>query len=325
MMPAVIAMTHLGNRGPLVGVQGLGCMGMSEFYGATDEAQAQSTLERALELGINLFDTADMYGCGANEKLLATFINKHRDQAVVATKFGYVRSTANPDDWSLSNEPHYIRAAVDRSLQRLGLDCIDLYYMHRRVSDVPLADSVGAMSDLVAEGKVRWLGLSEVSAEELRAAHAVHPITALQSEWSLFTRQLENSVIAAASELGVALVPYAPLGRGLLTSSTFANGLSEQDSRLNFPRFTAANQTTNQALVEQVERLAAQRGITAAQLALAWLYSRAEQLHVTAVPIPGTRSRHRLEQNAAASGMRLSAADMQLLDSIATHVQGVAI
>ena len=225
--PTLIPATTLGaDGGPAVGVQGLGCMGMSEFYtdqfSDTGEAESRATLERALELGVTLFDTADAYGYGRNEELVGPFIQAHRDQVLLATKFGLVRNADDPSDHRISNDPAYIRKAVDASLRRLGIEHIDLYYMHRRVREVPLEESVGAMAELVAAGKVRYLGLSEVSGDELREAHAVHPITAVQSEWSLFARDVERTAVPAAAELGVAFVPYSPLGRGFLTGS-FSN------------------------------------------------------------------------------------------------------
>jgi len=325
MNSARISTVKLGEKGPLVGVQGLGCMGMSEFYGATDEAEVRDTLEHALALGVTLFDTADMYGCGTNETLLAPFVRAHRNDVVISTKYGFVRSVDAPDDWRIDNRPEYIRAAVERSLQRLGIDCIDLYYMHRRDKNVPLEDSIGAMADLVKTGKVQWLGLCEASAQELQVAHAIHPIAALQSEWSVFTRGIEQEVVAAARALGIAIVPYAPLGRGLLTGRTFAETLTAADARQQFPRFSQANRLANMRLVEQIEELAVPRAITTAQLALAWLYTRAEQSGVTVVPIPGTRKRSRLEENVAASGLRLTDAEMAHLDPLAASVQGMAI
>lgn len=325
MKPASLPVSRLGNHGPMVGDQGLGCMGMSEFYGATDQHAARSTLERALELGVNLFDTADMYGCGENETFLAPFFQQNREKVIIASKFGYVRGPGNPDDWSLDNRPGYIKAAVERSLQRLGVDCIDLYYMHRRVADVPLEESIGAMADLVTQGKVKWLGLCEVTAEELLAANKVHPISALQSQWSLFARGIEEQVVPAAVASGIAIVPYAPLGRGLLTSSAFTQQLSQGDARQHFPRFQAQNHSANHKLVERIERVAAERGITCAQVALAWLYTRAGEAGVTAVPIPGTRQVHRLEENTAAATLRLSTAEMLELETLAACVQGVAI
>ena len=320
-----LARVPLGHHGPLVGCQGLGCMGMSEFYGQTDEREAWATLERALELGVNLLDTADMYGVGANERFLGGFVRAHREQVVIGTKFGYARTPERLDDWSLDNRPEHIQRAVDASLQRLGIETIDLYYMHRRDPAVPLEESVGAMSSLVKAGKVGTLGLSEVSAAELRAAHAVHPIAALQSEWSLFSRGIELEVVPAAVELGVTIVPYAPLGRGLLTQSGFAAQLDTGDARLNFPRFAVENAAANATLVAQVEQLAAQRGVTAAQVALAWLYAQGRRLGAHLVPIPGTRRRRRLEENVAATSIVLSDAEVSALDAIASQVRGVSV
>ncbi|MCX5568704.1 aldo/keto reductase [Kaistia nematophila] len=316
---------QLGPKGPWIGTQGLGCMGMSEFYGATDEVESRATLERALERGVTLFDTADMYGVGANEEFLAPFFRAHRGEALIATKFGYSRTPENPDDWSLDNRPEYIRAAVERSLKRLGVEVIDLYYMHRRNEAVPLADSIGAMADLVAAGKVRWLGLCSVSEAELREAASIHPIAALQSEWSIFTRGIEAGVVPAAAELGVTVVPYSPLGRGMLTGQAFASVLTAGDARQSFPRFAGENRDANMQLVMKIERIAAARGVTAAQLALAWLYTRADSLEARTVPIPGTRKRSRLEQNLAAASIRLSAAEMAALEPLAAAVQGVAV
>jgi aryl-alcohol dehydrogenase-like predicted oxidoreductase len=318
-------LVRLGTQGPLVGAQGLGCMGMSEFYGATDTAEAGATLERALALGINLFDTADMYGLGANESFLGPFVRAHRDRVAIATKFGYTRTPQQPDDWSLNNRPEYIRAAVDRSLQRLGIDVIDLYYMHRRTPDVPLQESIGAMADLVAAGKVRALGLCEVSAEELRLAHAIHPIAALQSEWSVFSRRIEHEVVHAAASLGVTLVPYAPLGRGLLAGQAFSAQLSQDDSRQHFPRFLPENRAANERLVATLDAIASQRGISSAQLALAWLYEKARQMGVALVPIPGTRRRARLQENVAATAIRLDPQEMAAIEPLADAVQGVAV
>jgi aryl-alcohol dehydrogenase-like predicted oxidoreductase len=320
-----IPWVSLGAAGPPVGVQGLGCMGMSEFYGESDEAESRATLERAVERGVTLFDTADMYGMGANEAFLAPFVRAHRDRVVIATKFGFARSAERPDDWSLDNRPAFIRQALERSLRRLGVDTIDCYYMHRRDPAVPLEDSVGAMARLVEEGKVRSLGLCAVGADELRIAHAVHPIAALQSEWSIFTRDIEREVIPAAAELGVAVVPYAPLGRGLLTGRSFGAALGAADARQGFPRFSAENREANARLVTAIEAIAACMGVTPAQLALAWLYARAAELGVACVPIPGTRKRRRLEENLAAVALRPGEEAMQALDPLAAAVQGVAV
>ncbi|NTE87776.1 aldo/keto reductase [Agrobacterium rubi] len=327
MTSKTIAMpqVQLGQNGPMIGVQGLGCMGMSEFYGETDEAESRATLERALELGVTMYDTADMYGVGANEEFLAPFIAAHRDQIVIATKFGYTRTPETPDDWSLDNRPEFIRAAVDRSLKRLGVDAIDLYYMHRRDGATPLEESVGAMADLVTAGKVKWLGLSAVSPEDLRIAHAIHPIAALQSEWSIFTRDIEKDVVATAAELGVTIVPYSPLGRGMLTGQAFAASLTGDDARQYFPRFSVDNRVANMRLVARIEETASAKGVTSAQLALAWLYAKSETLNVKAVPIPGTRKRTRLEENAAAVSITLTAEETQMLEPFAAAVQGVAV
>ena len=311
--------------GPTIGAQGLGCMGMSEFYGDTDQAESRLTLEKAIELGINLFDTADMYGLGANEEFLAPFVKANRDRVTIATKFGYSRTPESPDDWSIDNRPDFIRAAVDRSLKRLGVDVIDLYYMHRRTDSVPLEDSVGAMADLVTAGKVKWLGLSAVSASELRAAHAIHPIAALQSEWSIFTRDIEMDVVPTAAELGVTVVPYAPLGRGMLAGRTVAASITDGDARQQFPRFSGENRAANMQLVERIEDLASARGVSSAQIALAWLYAQGRSLKVKTVPIPGTRKRARLLQNVAAASIMLTSAEMEALAPLASSVKGHAV
>lgn len=250
-----IERAELGKGGPLVGVQGLGCMGMSEYYGRTDEAAARDTLDAALAAGVTLFDTADVYGRGANEEFLAPFVAAHRDEITLATKFGIERND-DPAHRAIRNEGAYVRRAVEASLRRLGVDVIDLYYMHRRDPAVPLSESVGTMAELVAEGKVRHLGLSEVTGAELREAHAVHPIAALQSEWSLFSRDVERSAVGAAAELGVAFVPYSPLGRGFLTGA-FADAaaeLSEGDFRRHQPRFSGDNAKANGALLAPIRR-----------------------------------------------------------------------
>lgn len=316
---------QLGPEGPMIGAQGLGCMGMSEFYGETDKTESRATLERALELGVTMFDTADMYGVGANEKFLAPFIAAHRDRITIATKFGYTRTPQNPNDWSVDNRPEFIRAAVDRSLKRLGVDVIDLYYMHRHDGVVPLNESIGAMADLVTAGKVKWLGLSAVSAEELRAAYAIHPIAALQSEWSIFTRDIEKDVVPAAAELGVTIVPYSPLGRGMLTGQAFVGAMSGDDARQHFPRFSAENRDANMRLVAKIEEIASAKGVTSAQLALAWLSAQSEALNAKTVPIPGTRKRTRLEENVAAVSISLSGGEIDMLEPLAAAVQGIAV
>ncbi|MEV0008487.1 aldo/keto reductase [Streptomyces sp. NPDC047973] len=318
-----IAAVQLGTGGPQVGVQGLGCMGMSEFYGETDEAAARDTLEAALEAGVTLFDTADIYGRGANETFLAPFVGAHRDEITLATKFAIER-TDDPHYRGVRNDAAYIREAVEASLRRLNTDVIDLYYMHRRDPLVPFAESVGAMAELVQQGKVKQLGLSEVTGDELREAHAVHPIAALQSEWSLFSRDAERSAVPAAVELGVTLVPYSPLGRGFLTGSFTDAGkdLGADDFRKHQPRFTGENAKTNAALLEPVHKIAAAHGATAAQVALAWVQQRAEVHGLTVVPIPGTRKRSRLLENVGATRLTLSGQELEQLEPIAAQVAG---
>ncbi|MFD4219024.1 aldo/keto reductase [Streptomyces griseus] len=318
-----IATTELGAGGPRVGVQGLGCMGMSEFYGDTDLAAARDTLDAALEAGVTLFDTADAYGRGANEEFLAPFVGAHRDEITLATKFALVR-TDDPRYRGISNDPAYIRTAVEASLRRLNTDVIDLYYMHRRDPVVPLAESIGALAELVRQGKVKQLGLSEVTGPELREAYAVHPIAALQSEWSLFSRDVERSAVGAAAELGVTLVPYSPLGRGFLTGAFTDAGkdLAANDFRAHQPRFTGDNARTNAALLEPVHKIAAAHGATAAQVALAWVQQRAEGHGLNVVPIPGTRKRGRLLENVAATRLTLTADELAALEPIADRVAG---
>ncbi|CAM5555093.1 aldo/keto reductase [Streptomyces abikoensis] len=316
---------RLGTGGPEVGAQGLGCMGMSFAYGpTTDEAEARATLERALELGVTLFDTADVYGFGENEKFIAPFVRAHRDDVVLATKFALGIDPENPQVRTVRNDRPYIRQAVEGSLRRLGVDEIDLYYMHRRDVNVPIEETVGAMAELVAEGKVKHLGLSEVTAGELRAAQAVHPIAAVQSEWSLFSRDIEAQVVPAARELGVALVPYSPLGRGFLTGSFVRaeTELSSDDFRRTQPRFTGDNATANAALLEPLRRIAQERGISPGQVALAWVQQQAQVHGLTVVPIPGTRRRSRLEENAAATAITLTAEELAALEPIAGKVAG---
>ncbi|WP_432103862.1 aldo/keto reductase [Streptomyces sp. bgisy091] len=318
-----IAAVQLGTGGPQVGVQGLGCMGMSEFYGETDEAAARDTLEAALEAGVTLFDTADIYGRGANETFLAPFVGAHREEITLATKFAIER-TDDPHYRGVRNDAAYIREAVEASLRRLNTDAIDLYYMHRRDPLVPFAESVGVMAELVQQGKVKQLGLSEVTGDELREAHAVHPIAALQSEWSLFSRDVERSAVPAAVELGVTLVPYSPLGRGFLTGSFTDAGkdLGADDFRKHQPRFTGENAKTNAALLEPVHKIAAAHGATAAQVALAWVQQRAEVHGLTVVPIPGTRKRSRLLENVGATRLTLSGQELEQLEPIGAQVAG---
>ncbi|MFG1806284.1 aldo/keto reductase [Streptomyces sp. NPDC049040] len=324
-MPAGrIGTVRLGAAGPLVGAQGLGCMGISEFYGDTDEAAARETLETALGAGVTLYDTADMYGQGANEEFLAPFVAAHRDEIVLATKFANERRADDPAYRSIRNDPPYIRQAVDASLRRLGVDVIDLYYMHRRDPRVPLAESVGAMGELVAAGKVRFLGLSEVTGAELREAHAVHPIAAVQSEWSLFSRDVERSAVGAAADLGVAFVPYSPLGRGFLTGAFQDAGseLPEGDLRRRQPRFTGDNARRNAELLEPLRRTAKAHDATPAQIALAWVHQRAAVHGLPVVPIPGTRRPARVLENTAAAAVTLDAAELAELEPIAARVLG---
>lgn len=318
-----IAQVRLGTGGPLVGVQGLGCMGMSEFYGDTDQEGARGTLEAALEAGVTLFDTADAYGRGANEEFLAPFFGAHRDEITLATKFAIER-TDDPQYRALRNDPAYIRQAAEDSLRRLRTEVIDLYYMHRRDPAVPLAESVGAMAELVEQGKVKHLGLSEVTGAELREAHAVHPIAALQSEWSLFSRDVERSAVGAAAELGVAFVPYSPLGRGFLTGAFADAGrdLSEGDFRRYQPRFTGDNARANAALLEPVHKIASAHGATAGQVALAWVQQRAEVHSLAVVPIPGTRNAGRLLENVGATRLTLTEDELARLEPIAALVAG---
>nr|WSX74329.1 aldo/keto reductase [Streptomyces sp. NBC_00899]WSX79606.1 aldo/keto reductase [Streptomyces sp. NBC_00899] len=324
MSAARIGTVRLGADGPQVGVQGLGCMGMSEFYGDTDEAAARQTLETALDAGVTFYDTADMYGQGANEEFLAPFVKAHRDEITLATKFANERRADDPAYRAIRNDPPYIRQAVDASLSRLGVDVIDLYYMHRRDPRVPLAESVGAMGELVAAGKVRFLGLSEVTGAELREAHAVHPITALQSEWSLFSRDVERSAVGAAADLGVAFVPYSPLGRGFLTGAFLdaASELSDGDMRRRQPRFTGDNARHNADLLEPVRRIAEAHDATLGQIALAWVHAQARVHGLPVVPIPGTRRASRVRENVAAAAITLDAVELAQLEPIAAQVVG---
>lgn len=321
----VLPTIKLGEQKSEVAIQGLGCMGLSEFYGPVLEKDIAEVMEAAIESGINMFDTADMYGLGENEKLLGRWINRYRDKMFVCTKFGYTRTVNQPDNWSVSNRPEYIRQAVEGSLTRLGVESIDLYYMHRRDPHVPLEDSVGTLADLIKEGKIRSIGLSAVTAEELRTANAIHSIAALQSEWSLFSRDIESGVIPAAAELGIPLVSYAPLGRGLLTNKLASEALAADDARRHFPRFSPENIAANNDIMDNVARIASERRISAAQLSLAWLYTKAEELQVSVIPIPGTKRKHRLHENISAISLRLSESEMTSLDVFAGRVKGISI
>ena len=309
----------LGSDGPRVSALGLGCMGMSDFYSVTPESEAESisVLHRAIDdLGVTLLDTADMYGKGENEKLVGRALQGgRRDSVVLATKFG-IRRDPETDERTVRNDPEYVRAAVDASLSRLGVDHIDLYYMHRRNPDVPVEESVGAMAELVQAGKVRYLGLSEVGAETLRAAHAVHPITALQSEYSLFTRDIEAEVLPTARELGVGIVPYSPVGRGLLTGAiTSVAGLAADDFRRNNPRFADGNLEENLKLVAELRAVAEESGHTPVQLALAWLLAQGPDI----VPIPGTKRVKYLDENSAAADIELSPEQLARIEAAVPH------
>jgi aryl-alcohol dehydrogenase-like predicted oxidoreductase len=299
----------LGTQGLEVSALGLGCMGMSEFYGTTDEGEAIATIHRALELGIDFLDTADMYGRGANEKLVGKAIGERRNAVVLATKFGNVRN----DDGSreVRGDAEYVRQACDASLQRLGLDHVDLYYQHRVDRRVEIEETVGAMAELVEAGKVRYLGLSEASPETVRRAHAVHPISALQSEYSLWTRDPEDGPLPTCRELGIGFVAYSPLGRGFLTGQIRSpDDLEKGDFRRNNPRFQGENFQRNLDLVARVEEIAQEQGRTTGQVALAWVLSRGGDI----VPIPGTKRRHYLEENAEAMDVELTDQDLERLE-----------
>lgn len=303
----------LGRSDLTVSALGLGCMGMSEFYGDRDESEAVATIHRALDLGVTFFDTADMYGPHTNEQLVGRALGARRDDVVLATKFGIVRDPADPAARGVNGRPEYVKAAIDGSLQRLGVDHVDLYYQHRVDPAVPIEETVGAMAELVAAGKVRHLGLSEASAATIRRAHAVHPITALQTEWSLWSRDLEDEIAPTARELGVGIVAYSPLGRGFLTGAIRTpDDFEPGDFRRGQPRFQGAAFDANLRLVDSVRELAESKGVTAGQVALAWVLARGEDV----VPIPGTKRRRYLEENLGAADVVLEAAELEALDGL---------
>jgi aryl-alcohol dehydrogenase-like predicted oxidoreductase len=305
---------NLGPQGLTVSAQGLGCMGMSEFYGSADEGEAVATIHRALELGITLLDTADMYGPHTNERLVGGAIEDRRDEVVLATKFGIARDPDDPTVRGVNGRPEYVLQACDASLRRLAVDHIDLYYQHRVDPDVPIEETVGAMASLVDAGKVRFLGLSEAAPQTIRRAHAVHPISALQTEYSLWSRDVEEEVLPTIRELGIGLVAYSPLGRGFLTGRiAAAEDLEQGDFRRHNPRFQGENMSRNLELVSRVREIAADKDCTPGQLALAWVMAQGDDV----VPIPGTKRRTYLEQNVAAVELRLDAEDLQRLDEAA--------
>jgi aryl-alcohol dehydrogenase-like predicted oxidoreductase len=304
----------LGPEGLTVSTEGLGCMGMSEFYGTTDEAEAIATIRQALDLGVTLLDTADVYGPHTNEQLVGKAVADRRDEVVLATKFGIVRDPENPAARGVNGRPDYVLRSCDASLRRLGLDHIDLYYQHRVDPAVPIEETVGAMATLVDAGKVRFLGLSEAGPETIRRAHDVHPITAVQTEYSLWSRDVEDEILPTLRELGIGLVAYSPLGRGFLTGQiTSPDDLAPDDFRRTSPRFMGENFARNLRLVDRIKEIAAEQNCTPGQLALAWVLSQGDDI----VPIPGTKRRRYLEENVEATELTLSQEDLARIDEVA--------
>jgi aryl-alcohol dehydrogenase-like predicted oxidoreductase len=304
---------RLGSQGAVVSRMGLGCMGMSEFYGSRNDGESAATLLRALDLGVTFLDTADVYGIGDNEELIGKTIRGRREKVFLATKFGNVRKREDPKFWDVSGKPEYVRAACDASLKRLGVEYVDLYYQHRVDKTTPIEETVGAMADLVKGGKVRYIGLSEASPATIRRAHKVHPITALQTEYSLWERHTEKEILPTLRELGIGFVPYSPLGRGFLTGAyNSRSDFGQTDSRaLRFPRFSEENFDRNRVIVERLRGMASRKGVKPGQLALAWVLAKGKDI----VPIPGTKRRTYLEENAGAAQISLTPTEAQDLDA----------